>query len=188
MKKGEFGYLQKKRAFSLLKSFLLLAAVVVVYYSALRHYQTNKNVFTILAAVGALPAGRSVVISVMLLRARSASADVRDAVLNVKGLSRDCSGYDICLTTEEKAFSLSHAAAGNGRLAGLTEDPAMDCAMCEKYILHTLDGAGLEGYSVRIYRDLREYIRALEELETSLDHDDRETDRKAMQLLYAVSL
>ena len=47
MKKGSFGYLKKKRILSAVKSLLLLAAVFICYFAALRHFHTNKNIFSI---------------------------------------------------------------------------------------------------------------------------------------------
>ena len=99
MKKGSFGYLQKKRVFSLVKSILFLAAVLIIYFTALHHFHTNKNIFSIIAAVGALPTGRSIVETVMCYRARSASDRVRQKVEEIPGISSCYSLYDLYLTS-----------------------------------------------------------------------------------------
>ncbi|MBE5998863.1 MAG: hypothetical protein E7237_04515 [Sarcina sp.] len=200
MKKGAFGYLQKKRTVSLVKSCLLVAAVFIIYYAALRHFQTNRNVFSILAAVMALPAGRSVVITVMCLRAKGASERVRDAVAAVKGLSSAASGFDLCLTSYDRTFSLSHASAAGGQVTGLTEDSATDCLLCGQHIEKILAENGISGRRALIFRDPEAYIRELERLvseqgpcktgsfnEKAREEKARE-DRRVMQLLYAVSL
>ena len=158
MKKGTFGYLQGKRMRSLCKSALLLAAVFIIFFAALHHFHTNRNVFSILAAVGALPAGRSIVETIMCFRARGASEAVRAAVDRAaagesgtgSGLPAETSAYDLYLTSYERAFSLSHAAAGNGRLIGLTEDAGTDCGLCERHILDMLRKEGLRGYRVEV--------------------------------------
>ena len=164
MKKGSFGYLKKKRILSAVKSLLLLAAVFICYFAALRHFHTNKNIFSIAAALGALPAGRSIVMTIMLMRARGASEYVRAAVDAVRGLQPGWSGYDLCLTAYDTAFSLSHAAVTAGRVVGLTENPQTNCRQCEDHIRQILEKDGLTGYEVRIYDSLEPYRKALEDL------------------------
>lgn len=164
MSKGSFGYLRNKRTKSLVKSCLFLAAVLAIYFIALWHFHTNKNVFSILAAVGALPTGRSIVETIMCFRAGSASEKARDAVARVKGLQPETSGFDLYLTSYERAFSLSHAAVGNGQLIGLCEQPETDCLLCGQHISRMLEKDGNADYKVRIYKNLDEYSEALERL------------------------
>lgn len=164
MKKGSFGYLQKKRVFSLVKSILFLAAVLIIYFTALHHFHTNKNIFSIIAAVGALPTGRSIVETVMCFRARSASDRVRQKVEEIPGISSCYSLYDLYLTSYERAYSLSHAAIGNGLLVGLTEAQDTDCRLCGQHICDMAAKEGIEGFKADIYRDLDEYAAALKDL------------------------
>ena len=148
----------------MVKSLMLLAAVFLCYFAALRHFHTNKNIFTIIAALGALPAGRSIVMTIMLMRARGASESVRAAVGAVREIQPDRSGYDLCLTAYDNTFSLSHAAVTAGRVIGLTESPQTNCRQCEDHIRQILEKNGLNGYEVRIYDSLDPYRIALEEL------------------------
>ncbi|MDO5132055.1 MAG: hypothetical protein Q4D81_03610 [Eubacteriales bacterium] len=164
MKKGSFGYLRGKRILSFLKSALFLASVFVTYFAALRHFGTNKNVFSILAAVLALPAGRSIVETVLCVRARSASEEAREAITRAVELPGGTSGYDLYLTAYETAFSLSHAACGKDRVIGYTEDPGTNPALCAQHIAQMLAKDDTYGYKVTIYTDLDTYLRELETL------------------------
>ena len=172
MKKGSFGYLQKKRVFSLVKSILFLAAVLIIYFTALHHFHTNKNIFSIIAAVGALPTGRSIVETVMCYRARSASDRVRQKVEEIPGISSCYSLYDLYLTSYERAYSLSHAAIGNGLLVGLTEAQDTDCRLCGQHICDMAAKEGIEGFKADIYRNLDEYTAALKELVRNKEKPD----------------
>ena len=60
MKKGSFGYLNWKKKISILIAAVLVAMVMVVYFGALRYFGTNRNVFSLLAALMCLPAGKAV--------------------------------------------------------------------------------------------------------------------------------
>lgn len=181
-----------------MKSALLLAAVFVIFFAARAYFHTNRNVFSIVAAVGALPAGRSVVVSILCLRARGASDKVRRMVLSVPGLDPARSGYDLYLTSYERAFPLSHAAAGNGTLVGFMEDGAADAGLCGEYLRQTLDKEGFPGCEVRIFHDPDAYVQALAQAAAvdagdnaqggTAGRTDLAQDRRVMELLYAISL
>ena len=185
MKKGSFGYLESARKKSLIKSGLFLAAVLIVYFGALFYFKTNKNVFSILAAVGALPTGRSIVLSVMYLRAESASEKARKAVEKAGGLPEGCSGYDLYLTGYEHSFSLSHAAVLDRTVVGLTEDETMDIRLCQNHIRDMVRKDEHVGYEVRIYRDLQEYTVALKHLSAA---ESTPEDRAVMNMLFGISI
>ena len=180
MKKGSYGYLEKARKVSLIKSGLFLAAVLIVYFGALFYFKTNKNVFSILAAVGALPTGRSIVLSIMYLRAGSASARAYEAIEKACSLPEGCSGYDLYLTGYEHSFSVSHLAVLNRTVVGLAEDNSMDIRLCEAHIRDMVRKDEHVGYDVHIYRDLDEYIRTLQEL-SSAKESMEESMEEAME-------
>ena len=185
MKKGSFGYLESARKKSLIKSGLFLAAVLIVYFFFFFFFKTNKNVFSILAAVGALPTGRSIVLSVMYLRAESASEKARKAVEKAGGLPEGCSGYDLYLTGYEHSFSLSHAAVLDRTVVGLTEDETMDIRLCQNHIRDMVRKDEHVGYEVRIYRDLQEYTDALKHLSAA---ESTSEDRAVMNMLFGISI
>ena len=180
MKKGSYGYLEKARKVSLIKSGLFLAAVLIVYFGALFYFKTNKNVFSILAAVGALPTGRSIVLSIMYLRAGSASARAYEAIEKACSLPEGCSGYDLYLTGYEHSFSVSHLAVLDRTVVGLAEDNSMDIRLCEAHIRDMVRKDEHVGYDVHIYRDLDEYIRTLQEL-SSAKESMEESMEEAME-------
>lgn len=188
MKKGSFGYLENARKKSLIKSGLFLAAVLIVYFGALFYFKTNRNVFSILAAVGALPTGRSIVLSIMYLRAKSASEKVREAVEKVDGLPEGCSGYDLYLTGYEHSFSISHAAVLDRTIVGLTEDDTMDIRLCQNHIRDMVRKDEHVGYEVRIYRDLQEYTDTLSSLSSAESAQEDLEDRAVMNMLFSISI
>lgn len=197
MKKGSYGYLEKARKVSLIKSGLFLAAVLIVYFGALFYFKTNKNVFSILAAVGALPTGRSIVLSIMYLRAGSASAHAHEAIEKACSLPEGCSGYDLYLTGYEHSFSVSHLAVLDRTVVGLTEVNSMDIRLCETHIRDMVRKDEHVGYDVHIYRDLDEYVRTLQELSTTegsgkesmkASAESTAEDRAVMKMILGISI
>lgn len=192
MKKGSFGYLKKAGKLSMIKSALMLAAILIVFFAALHYFKTNKNVFSILCAVSAIPTGRSIVETIMFLRAKSASGKVQEAVEGIKGLPAGACAYDLYLTAYEGAYSLSHAAVLDGTVAGLTEDGKTDCGLCRQHLLDMLKKDNHPGYDVHIYRDLDKYIEELNRLCASAAREENpdyiREDREVMQMILGISI
>lgn len=185
MKKGTFGYLENAGKKSLIKSGLFLAAVLIIYFGALFYFKTNKNVFSILAAVGALPTGRSIVLTIMYLRAKGASEKVRDAVNEVEGLPEGCCGFDLYLTGYEHSFSISHLAVLDRTVVGLTEDSKVDLQLCRNHIRDMVRKDEHVGYDVQIFTDLQEYIQTLRRLSAA---ESTPEDRAVMNMLFGISI
>lgn len=68
MQKGSYGFHKKKKQYELLKTLLLFAIVVAVYLTGLFATGSNKNLMTIVAVLGVLPASKSAVSMLMFLR------------------------------------------------------------------------------------------------------------------------
>ena len=50
-KKGTYGYIKRGRKILGALTFVLLAAVLALYFGAQWYFKTNKNIFTIIAAL-----------------------------------------------------------------------------------------------------------------------------------------
>ena len=59
--KGSSGYIRYRRKQQLMVSTALLLLVVLLYLIPLRYFETNKNIFSIMAALLALPAAKFIV-------------------------------------------------------------------------------------------------------------------------------
>ena len=148
---------------------VMLAAVLIVYFTGLAVYGTNRSAFSILAAVGALPTGNSVVNLVMLLRA---SGCTRETETRIRGAAEGLAGcYDLYLTSYDKNYSLSHASAAGRRICGLTEDAGTDCGSCAAHIRTVLEKNGHSGYQVEITRDPDKYDAMLLSLKEEAEGD-----------------
>ena len=73
---------------------------------------------------------------------------------------------------DERAYSLSHAAIGNGLLVGLTEAQDTDCRLCGQHICDMAAKEGIEGFKADIYRNLDEYTAALKDLVRNKEKPD----------------
>lgn len=184
-KKGSFGYIASRRRIKILLSALLLAAVLVMYFGARAYFHTNKNLFTIFAALCCLPLGKEIVSTIMFFRAKGCSEKAHRQIEKHVGPLR--SAYDLYLTSYDKNFQLSHAVVCGKSICALTEDPKCDAKAGQSHILTMMKNDGYKGYTVKIFTDIGKYISRLDEMREGGDETPKGSE-KIMDLLCAISL
>ena len=66
--KGSYGYILYSRKKALIRSIISVALCFIIFLTGLVMYGSNKNYFSIIAALGCLPMGISVVNCIMFYR------------------------------------------------------------------------------------------------------------------------
>ena len=185
-KKGEYGYIdsQKKRAIAL--TLAMLAMVLLMYFVPRWYFGTNKNLFTILAALGCLPLGKCAVSMVMFLRARGCSAPVRDAVRRHVGELPEA--YDLYLTSYSRNFQISHIVAANKSVCAFTETAGCDGREGEKHLRKMMETNGFRDYTVKIFFNLDKYLQRLDEMNELQRQSGRQDLTALFDLFYSISL
>ena len=186
MKKGYFGYLNRKRKTAAAIAVLLVAMVMIVYFGALRHFGTNKNVFSLLAALMCLPAGKAVVDVVMYVRAKGCS-DAASALIEMRTADLTAA-YDLYLTSYNKNYQISHLAIANKSICALTESDSCDCREGEAHIRKMLQDNGFQDYTVKIFRDRSKYLDRLDEMNRTAGGKKHKRDEEVLQLFYQISI
>ena len=69
--KGDFGYIAYRKKVAIIRTVICLAISVGIYVIGLVINGTQKNVFSIIAALGCLPTGWSAVNMIMFIRAKA---------------------------------------------------------------------------------------------------------------------
>ena len=74
--KGQYGYLKRQMKRELIKTFILFGISLSLYFAGRITTGTNKNLLTIVAVLGFLPASQFAVRSIMFMRAKGCSEAV----------------------------------------------------------------------------------------------------------------
>ncbi len=162
MSKGSFGYINSRRKLWIAITLISLAVVLGMYFGALAYFHTNKNVFTIMAALSCLFVGKSAVDMVMFLRAKGCSEKAGELIQMHIGKLHGV--YDLYLTTYEKNYQLSHVVVASKCVCALTQTENCDEKAGEKHIREVLESNGFKGYTVKIFSRLDQYLDRLDEL------------------------
>lgn len=185
MKKGKYGYIASRRKIKVAISLLLLAIVLIMYFGARAYFGTNRNLFTIFAALCCLPLGKEIVSTIMFFRARGCS---QKAYARIGKHTGGITGaYDLYLTSYDRNFQLSHAAVSGKTVCAFTEDPKCDVKAGQIHILTMMKNDGYKDFSVKIFTDPDKYIARLDELRQRGDETPKRS-RKILDLLCAISL
>lgn len=72
LEKGAFGYLGKRKKKEVIKTIVLFAIAMAVFLTGYLHTGTRNNLLSVVAVLGILPASKSAVAMIMVLRYRSA--------------------------------------------------------------------------------------------------------------------
>lgn len=192
-KKGEKGYLASQKRAVAIRTGILFALSLAVYLTGYLSAGSNENLLTIVAVLGCLPAARSAVNLVMLLRCRGiGDADFERISEHTEGCAVLA---DLVFTSYEKNFEIHHMAYRAGHLLGYTANPSCDAKGCEKHLHGMCAQNGLGDVEISIFKELPAYIRRLDRIrnfpEDPVSEDNAENGAKAERvcaLMRAISL
>ena len=185
IKKGSYGYIRTARIRKTLLALVLTGAAALVYLGARHYLQTSKNIFTIMAALMCLPAGRAILDAVMFFRAPCCSPGAMREI--EEKIGKTPGAYELYLTTYEKNFALSHVCVASGSVLALTEDPACDQAGGQAHIRRSMETEGFRGYTVKIFSDRKKYLQRLSDISAKEQERDPHADG-ILRLLKQIAL
>ncbi len=158
-KKGEFGYIRNGRIKECIKSVIMLAISIALYFAGIKATGSNKNVLTYVAILGCLPAAKFMVNFVMFTKAKGCSKELKERFGKENVVP---TFYDCFLTTYKVNYPISALFYSKSTLIGITE-AAIDAEACENHIKESLKTAGFE-ITVKIFTDPDKFISRYKEL------------------------
>ncbi len=163
VKKGNFGYIESARKFAIMRTAISLLACLALFLIGLLIHHSNKNAFSIIAAVGCIPAGLSAVNMIMYLKAHPCSKEAYDKIESHRGglLIR----YDLEMTSYEENYSIAAATVLDKNVCCFTELKSLDLENCEKHIRNQIAQSGYSSYTVKVFKDINAFCNRLDQLE-----------------------
>lgn len=185
-KKGTYGYIRRQRRWEIIKTVILFAVSLSLYTAGYIATKSNRNLLTLAAVLGCLPASKSAVNMIMFIRAKGCSESLREAIGDrAAGLAER---YDLYLTSYAKNFQISHLVMRGKSMAGITEQENFDEKACNQHLKALFAQNGIRDVTVRIFRDRAKYFEKLKSLQESEPQDVREYQKKVLELMENLSL
>ena len=146
---------------------------------------SSKNLLTVVAVLGCLPACKSMVNFIMFLKASGCSEKLKNEVCVFD--DKLTVFYDMYFTSYQKNFPISHMALKGNVLCGVTESAKCDCHEAEKHLEQMLTQEGIKNLTVKIFSQRDKYLDRLSQL-VDLETDEHRNRQGIIDLLYSISL
>lgn len=184
--KGAYGYLENRKIFTALRTLLFFLICIGLYLAGYLTTGTNRNLLTVVAILGCLPACKSAVNFIIFIRARGCSASLREKVCAYDKYLNTL--YDMYFTSYQKNYPISHMALKGGILCGITEDPKCSCQEAEKHLGQMLAQEGIKNVTVNLFSQEDKYIDRIGRLDNLDRATDKNKEEEILRLLFSISL
>lgn len=196
-KKGYYGYVKKERMKRLGITVLLFAIPLLLFITGYLTTKTTKNLFTVIAVVGCLPACKALVGLIMILLVKPMQAsDYREIR---KHAGQVLVGYELYITSYEHSEFVCAAAVHGGQIICYSDRLKNPPELLEDHIAGLMQQNGFKE-KVKVFARLDQFTDRLdsmnahyEELDkTAFTPDPRYPDynrnQLIMHLLYRLAL
>lgn len=185
--KGQFGYIRHRRVFHLVLAIILFAMAVILYFAGIKATGDNKNLLTVAAILGCLPASQSLVTAILGFRAKCCDIKLKEQIEELTDNDM-VSIYDLYFTTYEKNYPICHMVMKNNCLCGLMESSKHSSNELEKYLEEVFLKNGIKGVSIKIYEKAQteKYLKRILEL-TKLEYSKSVMEEDVKKLLFDIS-
>lgn len=183
IQKGTYGYIANHRLVAAARTLIFFGISIGLYVMGYVTTGSNKNLLTIVAVLGCLPACKSLVNLIIFLKASGCSETLKNTVcIYDKELT---TFYDMYFTSYQKNFAISHMALKGNVLCGITESVKCDCNGAEKHLEQMLLQEGIKSVTVKIYSNIDKYVDRLGQI-TALDTTEHKNRDQIIDLLYSI--
>ena len=169
--KGHQNYINTQKRYEIIKTVLFFAISASLFIAGYIATGTRKNLLSIVAILGCLPACKSAVNMIMYLRFKSAPSDIVKRIQESVGSLYEL--YDNVFTTYEKTYVVYHMVFRQNNLCGLAKE-GTDISKLTAHIDEKLKVGGHKGITVKLFDKEDKYIERLNSLnQLEPDNDNR---------------
>lgn len=202
LQKGMYGFHNKKRRYEVIKTIIFFGIALAVYFTGLLHTGTNKNLLTIVAIVGVLPASKSAVNMIMFVRFKGVSEalykqiegmdadevpDKKDALALQS--SQGIVLYDLIFVLNEKVVKTDCIYVKDTSLVVYTEQSSMNESEISKYLKNFLANHGKGSVSVKVCKTQKAFIEQIKRhMNSEISAEVIENQNKLRDMLFGFSM
>lgn len=182
--KGTENYLKIQKKYEALRTVLFFSLSAALFVAGYVQTKSRMNLLTVVAVLGCLPAGKSLVSTVMFFRFPGC---LPENAARIKEHSQGLSAlFDCVFTSYSKNYRVSHLAVRGNTVCGFTEDKSFAEQDFYRHIREHLKLDGHGDITVKVFDSLSAYTERLEQMK-ALPEDDRKT-QAVLETLKSVML
>jgi hypothetical protein len=158
--KGTAGYLDRQKKIEWLKVLLSFGLVLAIFFVGYFTTGTRKNLFTLVAILGCLPAAKILVGLITRFPYRSLepgkAKEIREHAPNVRVL------FDFVFTTYEKILPVESIVIYNNTICGYAASYKTDVDFAAKHLKKMMQDNGYSKVTVKIFHDYKAFLARAE--------------------------
>lgn len=183
--KGEYGYLSAQKKWTIIRTVIYFALSIAIFVIGIITTGDRKNLLTIVAVLGCLPASKSLVNAIMFAKASGCSAQLAEKIHGTGGKFYEL--YDLYLTSYKTNYPISHLVIAGNIIVGISEYSKIDVNAAQNHIEDHLKQDGHKNMTIKIYSDDDKYVNRLEQL-MDLDVQPLPKQDEIMEMFLSISL
>lgn len=160
--KGSYEHAKYKRTVDIIITiflFLLSLGLFVIGYVATG---SKKNLLTIVAVLGLLPACKMVVDVIMCFRVKPVEESVREGI--DASIGKLYGLYHMYFTSYDKNFPIDHLVITSNSVIGLCSNPKFDEKLFITHLKDHMRKDGIKDITIKIFDDYNKYLNRLSEI------------------------
>ena len=160
--KGSYEHAKYKRTVDIIITiflFLLSLGLFVIGYVATG---SKKNLLTIVAVLGLLPACKMVVDVIMCFRVKPVEESVREGI--DASIGKLYGLYHMYFTSYDKNFPIDHLVSTSNSVIGFSSNPKFDEKMFITHLKDHMRKDGIKDITIKIFDDYDKYLNRLSEI------------------------
>ena len=162
--KGTYMYLDIQRKYEIARTIIYYALSTAIFLTGYISTGSKKNLLTIVAVLGVLPASKSLVSVIMFLRYKSFKEKIEcEGILNA---------YDMIFTSEKINYRVSHLCVSDNCIIGYSEDPKFDENKFKDHVTSILAIENFKNLTVKVFTDKKSYLNRISSLKPSEGKDE----------------
>ncbi len=188
VKKGKPGYLEYKLQMEILRTVLYFAIVAALFWLGYSQTNSNKNLLTIVAVVGCLPASKALVGVITRLPYRSIEKKMaREIREKSPGLTMV---YDLVLTSKEKIMPVGCVAISGNKVFGYAPSDKVDLDYAAKFVRQMLSQNEFRKVDVRLVHQYGDFLAKVEGMNKAAEGKEgqKEHERQIANVIMNISL
>lgn len=160
--KGSYEHAKYKRTVDIIITiflFLLSLGLFVIGYVTTG---SKKNLLTIVAVLGLLPACKMVVDVIMCFRVKPVEESVKEGI--DASIGKLYGLYHMYFTSYDKNFPIDHLVITSNSVIGLCSNPKFDEKMFITHLKDHMRKDGIKDITIKIFDDYNKYLNRLSEI------------------------
>lgn len=186
--KCDFGYAKKHLIIVLIISIILLGASFGVYFLGIHISGSNKNLLTLVAVLGMLPAGKEIVNLIMCFKAKKYTCDLElyNTILKLTN-NELIIRYDMYITSYDNNFPVLALTCFQDSLIGFSPVSKFNHDKFEEHLKPLLSQNGVKVSNIKIFDKESKFLERIESFYKS-GEPHTENDIKVIRLMENISL